>query len=174
MKWRPIIITLAALTVAGVGYAAYAYYRKEKSLLYQYKTSLAGFNIISKTKDLWKVDLIIRFTNMTDIEATLKQMYTDIYLNSTYVGFGSSDKATIIPARKVDPLTQQPIGGTADIIIHLEFSPSIVFGNGVDILLGTIASKDLPWKLKGYAKLSSGFVALSIPFDIDGTLADFL
>lgn len=175
MTRRSIIITASLVTIAGISTAGYLYYLKQKKLVKDYDVTLQGFKIISKTAALWVVDLTIRFFNTTDIQATIKKMYSDVYLNNIYVGFGTNKEATtVIPGRTIDPTTKQPQPGIADIIIELTFAPKDVFGNAVDIILGTLAKKDVPWRLKGYVDLSSSFVSSSVTFDVNGTLADFL
>lgn len=161
MNWK---IVIAIILTGGIGYAAWRYFNKQQKLLEDYSVSLVSLNVFKWTKGEAVINFIIRLQNKSDIEATLQQFYADVYVNEILAGnVASAAKETAIPAR-----------GYSDIHAQLTFSPEIVLKNAVDIVIGIINQKDIAYRLKGYVRLSSGFVPVSIPFETSGTLKDFI
>ncbi len=163
MKWKPIIITASLLTIGGISYAAYRYLKKEKNLVEDYKAELIAIAFVSMTKDEWIIKFIVRLTNKSDIEATLKEAYADIYLNDTNIGYVINDEPIIIPAK-----------GPGDIKLQVTVAPKILLKNAVDILTMSATLKDIGYRMKGYIKIQSGFVPVEVPFDESGKLSDFI
>lgn len=163
MKAKYIVTTLAVLTVGGISYAAYRYFSKEKKLLDEYEIKPIAFKIITADQDNVVVDFTMRFTNKSSIEATLKRLYSDIYLNEVFIGIVINDNAALIPAK-----------GSGDIKLRVSFNPKVILKNIVDLLLISVALKDVAYRMKGYVELQSGFVPISVPFEDSGKLSDFL
>ncbi len=163
MNAKPFITVLAVVAIGGVGYAAYRFYKRQADLLYDYEIKPSSFELISATPDKVDIKFTMRFTNKSSIEATIKELSTDIYLNDIFIGYVVNDTQAVIPAK-----------GTSDIKLQASFSPALVFKNLVDMLLISASLKDVKYKLTGYAKLQSAFIPLSIPFENSGKLSEFL
>lgn len=163
MKWRPVIITGVILGMGGIAYAGYRYFIKEKNLLSDYKIEPIAFQFIKTTPDQWVVAFTLRFTNKSAIEATIKKVFTNIYIKDVFIGYVVNDNPVIIPGN-----------GSSDIKLQFSFSPAIVLQNAVDLILGAITTKDISYRVEGYVDLQSGFVPVEVPFDNSGKLSDFL
>lgn len=162
MKWKPIIMTAAALAVTGIGYAGYRYYKREKDLLGEYEVKPIAFSIGNLTADNVVINFTLRLTNKSNIEAVMKEISSDIYLNDVFLGYVVNDTPANIPAK-----------GTADIRMHVSFNPKLILKNILDLVLLSAQLKDVKYRLKGYVKLQSGFVPVDVPFEDSGKLSDF-
>jgi LEA14-like dessication related protein len=158
-NWKTI--TAIALLIASAGGLLW-YYRRQKKLLLDYDRKLIGLKIVQLSADKTVINFIIRFTNKSDIEATINRMYSDLYVNDVYVGYLSDTRPMIIPAK-----------GYSDIEAQISFSPILVLKNILTILLSSASLSTIRYKLKGYASIKSGLVSVSVPFEYEGTLKDF-
>lgn len=164
MTWKPIILTASVLAVGGIGYAAFRYFNKQKALLLDYSIEPIDIKLSKRTPEQWVVDFTVRLTNKSAIDATLSRLYADIYINDVNIGYVTDTSTVAIPAK-----------GTADIKLQLSFAPKAIIGNAVDLLLGILTAKNMTYRLKGYVKLSSGFIPVpEIPFDETGSIKDFI
>lgn len=157
-KW---ILTALGIGAAGAAYAGYRYFQKQSKLLYQYDIKPVGIRVIEWKKDgsIATLQFTVRITNKADIEAVITRLYADIYLNNQYVGHASNSNSILIPAR-----------GSADGKIQVTFAPKQVLKNLVSDLAVLLLKGDIPYRLKGYARLKSSFVGIAIPFDETGSL----
>ena len=77
------------LLISGIGviaYAIYNYYQKQFKLLADVQTTLVGLKIVSVSKTAVVLDITSRITNISNVEAIVKQMYLDCFLNGVLIG----------------------------------------------------------------------------------------
>lgn len=160
MNWKPIIIIAATGGLAYGGYRFYQYLNEQKDLLQDYNVDLLKIKIPTLSENLVTIEFTLRITNKSVLEATIEKVYADVYLNNQYIGNISNDKKLLIPAK-----------GSADAEeIKFTFVPKEVFKNAVSTFLTLITTKDIPYSMKGYVKLSSGGIGLSKTFDYTGSI----
>ena len=114
------------LLISGIGiiaYAIYNYYKKQFKLLADVQTTLVGLKIVSVSKTAVVLDITSRITNISNVEATVKQMYLDCFLNGVLIGNVNEIKDISILA-----------GKSSDIPFRFTFNPSLILGNVVNIL----------------------------------------
>lgn len=154
---------LAILVLLGIGGASWAYVQRQRKLLANYKKQVVGVQVLKVSLDEIIMNFTMRFTNTSDIEATITKLYTDVYINNVYVGYTSSTDQALIPAQ-----------GNADIKFQINFSPQLILKNILNIVLSSASITQMPYRLKGYARIKSGFIPLSLPFEYAGTLNDLI
>jgi LEA14-like dessication related protein len=159
VNWRRVI-SLGLLTgLAGGGYALYRYFTKQSELLKDYKVDLTGIKFSNVSQELITMDISFRITNKSSIEATVEQLYADVYLNDAYVGNIVSG-AFPIPAK----------GTSDDIKFSFSFAGKGILKSIVGIFFSLITTHDVPYKIKGSAKLKSLFISFNLPFEYTGFL----
>ena len=159
MKAKHIILTILGLGIAGLGYAAFRFYKRQQALLQQYEIKPIGAKILLLTASLVKIEFTLRFTNKSKIEATISSLYADLYVNTIYAGNITNADAVVIPAE-----------GFNDFKMAASLAPAELLKNITNTATTLFQSKDIPYRLKGYAKIKSSFVALSVPFDYNGSI----
>lgn len=157
-KW---ILTAIGVTAVAGAVAGYRYFKKQAKLLNDYDIRPVGIRVISWAKDgsIASIEFTVRITNKAAIEATITRLYTDIYLNNQYVGYATIDNKMLIPAH-----------GSADGKFQVTFAPKQVLKNLVSNIAMLLLKGDLSYRLKGYARVKSGFIGLPIPFDETGSV----
>jgi hypothetical protein len=156
----------AALIVGGLtlfGFAIYRYFKYQAELLQKYEWKISGIKVKKFSLNEIALDLTIRFTSQADLEAKVNKIYLDLFLEGKNVGFLKEEKPFIIPAK-----------GSHNITLYVSVNPQIVFKNITDIVLGISKSKDVKFKVDGYADISSGFVSTTLPIKYETTLKDYL
>ena len=145
------------------GFAIYRYFKYQADLLQKYEWKISGIKIKKFSLNEIALDLTIRFTSKADLEAKVNKIYLDLFLEGKNVGFLKEEKSFIIPAR-----------GSHDITLFVSVNPQIVFKNITDIVLGISKSKDIKFKVDGYADISSGFISTTLPIKYETTLKEYL
>lgn len=159
MKAKTIVV-MGLLGVLGAsGYFAWKYFSREKKLLEEYGVDLLGVKFSNFSEDLITAVFTIRITNKSAIEATIQRLYADVYMNNAYVGYVANDGEFIIPSK-----------GSSDVQLKITVATKELLKNIVGTLLTLAATKDVPYRLKGYVKLKSAFIGGSIPFEYNGFL----
>jgi hypothetical protein len=149
--------------VAMFGYAIYYYVRKQMNLLQNYTYKITNFTINSLDLQKIKGDITVQFTSSSDIEVVIQEFYLDFYFNGEKVGYITDNQEFILPAR-----------ASTEIPLSFTINPQIVFANATDILAYALKTKDASISVRGYAKLKSNFVRLSLPIEYDTTLSAIL
>jgi hypothetical protein len=155
--------TLLFIGGAGVlGYSLYRYFKIQSTLLQGYEYKIAGIKVRSfKFNDL-ALDVDIKFTSKADIEAKINKVYLTLFLEDKEVGFVKEVKEFIIPAR-----------GSSIVPIFISINPQYVLKNLTDIVLGIGRSKDVRFRMEGYASIQSGFVRTTLPIKYQTTLKQY-
>jgi LEA14-like dessication related protein len=156
MNLKPVI---ALGLMGGLGYLAWRFYSRQKQLLEQYEVRPLGVKVIKWKPDVATVEFTVRITNKAAIEATVTSMYADVYLMDQFMGNLENSGGVVIPAH-----------GSSDAKMQITFAPQQVLKNAVSAIGVLLQTKDIPYRLKGYAKIKSSFIAVSVPFDYKGNL----
>lgn len=159
-NWKKIL-ALSVLVLAGGG--TWAYIARQRKLLANYKKDLINIQFVNISPDLITVRFTMRFTNTSDIEATIKQLNAEVYINDVYIGYTTITAQTLVPAK-----------GMADLPFEVTFSPKLIYKNIISLVLAAAAFKDMPFRISGSAKLKSGFIPVSIPFEYASTFKQFI
>jgi LEA14-like dessication related protein len=159
LKAKTLILSLLGLTVAGSAVAAYLFYRKQITLLKDYGMKPMGVRVISWQANTATLEFTQRITNKSTISAVVTRFYSDVYLNGQYIGFMDNASNLIVPAK-----------GSADIKVQITFAPKEALKNITSTLLILLQKGDVPYQMKGYAKIKSSFIGVNLPFEYKGNL----
>ena len=155
--------TLLYLAGAGLlGYALYRYFTSQAQLLQQFTYKVIGFKVLKLQKNLIAFDVIIRFSNKSNVDAKVKRIFLDVNIEGENIGFIEDVKEFVIPAK-----------ADSDIPIRFTFNPQLVLKNIVNILIGVAEKKDLSVSFKGSASIQSGLITTTIPINYQTTIKEY-
>jgi LEA14-like dessication related protein len=146
-----------------IGYALYRYYKKQVEFIQNYQYKVTGLKIVSIKPDEITVDITTKITNDSNVDATIKEMYLDFYVNKSRVGNINEVKDIQVRAN-----------ATSDFSFRISFNPKLVLGNLVNIVTLSVGAKDLIFDVEGYVKVESGLVKTTIPFTYSNNLKSIL
>lgn len=150
-NFRPLIIVGG---VGIIGYALYRYYLKQIGFLKEITYQVVGVRVRSVSTTNVSLDITTRIYNSSNVEATVKEMFLDFYVNNVKVGNVTEIKDIVVLPTK-----------TTDISFNFSFNPSIIGKNLLDIISLSVAAKDVMFDLRGYIKVNSAFITTTIPFE---------
>jgi LEA14-like dessication related protein len=150
----------------GVGIIAYAIYRFYKLQIdfiknIQYKVVNVKINKI--TKLLVSIDITMRVFNYSNIDATVKEMYLDLIVNGVKVGNVQESKDIKIKA-----------SGQTDVSFTFNINPALILTNITQIANLALSLKDATVVANGYAKIESGLLKATVPFEYKTTFKEYL
>jgi LEA14-like dessication related protein len=161
MKNLKAVLIFSGLGI--IGYSLYRYYKKQIKFLTDITYSVVGVKIVNVGKDNVSLDITNRIYNASNVEATVTEMYLDFYLNNVLIGNVNEVKDILILPLK-----------TTDVTYRFTFNPQLVVKNLVSVVTFAISAKDMTFGARGYAKIKSGFVQTTIPFEYKNNLKSFL
>jgi LEA14-like dessication related protein len=161
MKNLKAILVFSGLGI--IGYSLYRYYNKQITFLKDITYQVVGVKIVKIATDNISLDITNRIYNASNVEATVTEMYLDFYLNNVLIGNVNEAKDLVILPLK-----------TTDITYRFMFNPKLVVKNLVSVVTFAVSAKDMTFEAKGYAKIKSGFVQTTIPFEYKNNLKSFL
>jgi LEA14-like dessication related protein len=159
-NYKPILI-LAGVSI--IGYSLYRYYMKQLTFLQDITYQVIGVRIRSITTSSVSMDITTRIYNASNVEATVKEMYLDVFMNDIKVGNVNEVKDILILPSK-----------TTDISFNFSFNPRLIGKNLLDIISSTVQTKDINFELKGYIKVKSSFLTPTIPFEYQNNLKNLI
>lgn len=154
---------LAATGIGLIGYAIYRYYKKQAEFIQQYEYKVVGIKVVTLQKEMVSLDITTKIFNNSNVEAVVKEIYLDIFLNGVKVGNVDEVKDTIVRAK-----------GTSFFSFRFSFNPKVVLGNLLSIATLSLALKDLVIQLKGFVKVKSGFLQVNVPFEYQNNIKSLL
>lgn len=160
MNWKPILV---ATGVGLIGYSIYRYYKKQIEIAKNYEYKVTGLKIVTFAKDEVALDINARITNYSNVSATVKQLYLDVFINGVKAGTVDEVKDIFVQAN-----------GYSDFSFRFSFNPQVVLGNLINIVTLSIGLKDVMIALDGYIKVESDFVKATIPFKYENNLKALL
>lgn len=150
-KFRPLFV-LGGLGI--IGFALYRYYTKQIGFLKDITYQVIGLKVRSITVNQVSLDITTRIFNASNVDATIKEMFLDVFVNGVKVGNVTEVKdIVVLPSR------------TTDISFNFAFNPRIIGQNLLDIISLSVAAKDMLFELRGYIRVQSSFLTTSLPFE---------
>lgn len=159
-KARPFII-IGGLSI--IAYALYRYYQRQVNFLKDITYQVTGVRIVSVSSSQVSLDITTRIYNASNVEATVKEMYLDVFINNVKVGNVNEVKDILILPQK-----------TTDITFNFSFSPKAIGANVKDLISFSLVAKDIVISLNGFVKVRSSFITATLPFDYQNNLKSFL
>jgi LEA14-like dessication related protein len=136
---------------------------KQLTFLQDITYQVVGVKLKSVTMSNISMDLTTRIYNASNVEATVKEMYLDVFMNGVQVGNVNEVKDILILPSK-----------TTDVSFNFSFNPRLIGKNIKDIIALTIELKDINFELKGYIKVKSAFLTPTIPFEYQNNLKNLI
>lgn len=158
---KKALLYLGGISV--LGYGLYKYFKTQSEILMNYDFKILGITVKKITLANLSMDLKIRFISKSDIEAKVNNIYLDLYLEDKNVGYIKEENPFIIPAN-----------GSSDITLFISINPQYVLKNITDILLGVGKSRDIKFKVDGFASIKSGFFKATLPIKYETSLKEYL
>jgi LEA14-like dessication related protein len=152
--------------VAGIGligYAIYKYYQKQIDFIKDITYQVTGVKIREFSKQKVSMDISALIFNASNVEATLTQMYLDVFINGVNVGKVNEIKDILILPKQ-----------STIIQFNFSFDPSLIAKNIVDLVTLSVAAKDIIFDIKGYIRVKSGFLSTALPFEYRNNLKSYL
>lgn len=156
-------IIFATAGVGLLGYGLYHYFSIQSKLLKAYDYKIISIKIKKFDISQTTVDFVLRFINKSDIEATIKDLYLDIFIENQKAGYVTNNNRFILPAN-----------GSSDIPLSFTFSPKLLINNIVSILLTGSRKKDLEFELSGFADIESGFIKKTIKINFKDVISAYI
>lgn len=176
MKTGTILFIAGGAALAAGGVGAYYFYQRQLDLLKNHlKYKIIWYSISKNPDDPSLVDFNfkVRITSDSTIEAKVKKLYLEIFVDGTKLGIiqnttfkapdGTERDYFIIPAK-----------GFSDVPLKLTFSPKLLTGSLVSGILNYIGNKDMTLNLTGYIKIQSWVISISVPFTYQTTLKEIM
>ncbi len=166
MSIRTAAILFGLVGIAGV---AVYYYEHQISILQDLTYQVIAFNLTNISGDLATINLTVRIMSSSTLDATVKGLYIDLYVNGIKLGSITSSKHFVIPARSTTG-----IPGYSDVPLQLNFSPKLLLGNVLGLVVGITNTQDFTIDLIGYVQIKEAFLNISVPFTYSTTLKQIL
>lgn len=163
MKKSSAIGFLVVSGVAVIGYALYAYAKRQASLLQDYTYKIVDFTLDDLDLQKVKGKISVLFSSKSDVEVVVQNFILDFYFNGKKVGYIEDSSEFVIPAK-----------GMTTIPFNYTLNPQLIFSNAVDIVSYALREKDASVSVRGYAKLKSGFIGATLPISYDTTIKQIL
>jgi LEA14-like dessication related protein len=161
MKYLKPTLIISGLGI--IGYALYRYYQKQLNFLQNIQYSVKKIKILNVTKEDISLEVTLKVYNASNVEATITEMFLDLYLNEIKVGTIDETKDILLLSNK-----------TTDVAYKLSFNPQLILKNVVNLVSLTIALKDMTIRAEGYVKVKSGFISTTLPFSYKNNLKSIL
>ena len=153
------------IIIGGVAFLGglFLYMRRQFKLLAEYDYKIVGFKFRKLSGTQVTVDVTTRIFNKSNIEATVKKIYLEIFVENAKVGFVTEEGQWNIPAK-----------GSTDIQMKITVNPQLLLKNAAAVILSGAKQKDLNFTLQGYANVSSGFLSTTIPITYSDKVSAYL
>lgn len=161
MKALKPILFLSGVGI--IGYALYRYYIKQIDFLRNITYQIKSIRIRSITENAVSVDVSALIYNASNVEAVVKEMYLDVFINDIKV-------ANVNEVKDIKILPTQ----SSVVDFNFTFNPRRVAQNLVSLLLSTATSKNAKLNMDGYVKVKSSFIATTIPFAYENNLSNLI
>lgn len=154
---KKVLLILGGLSV--LGYGLYRYFKYQTEKLLDFKWDISKIKILQSTYNRITLEVNFIFTSESNIEAEIKKIYLDAFVQGKRVGSITETKPFIIPAN-----------GSSNVPLIISLDLSSVLSNMVELILQSIKEKDIQIKLVGNAEIKSGFVDTVVPIGYDSTI----
>lgn len=162
MKGKGFIILGGML--AAIGVAAVYYYERQITLLQQLGYQLIGAKPGQDlTTQKAQIALTIRITSSSTLDALVKQLYVDVYLNGSKQAVVQNQDPFVIPAK-----------GYSDAVLLVTVSPDLIVGDIISFITSYLTQSNFAIYLEGFVKIQEGIVTIPVPFTYNTTLNQIL
>lgn len=155
-KTHVIAGLIGLVTITG----AFLYYQYTKIMDYVIK--FKGIKLHVFGMDGVMFDLILSFTNNSDLSFKIVSQKYKIYLNDKFVSEASSDKEQQIAAK-----------GTSDIAVNVKFSPRSIM-NAVNVNEFLLSKQNINLKVDIKVKVALGPIKIGIPYVYQTSLKEIM
>jgi hypothetical protein len=163
MNKKILVVTGIVGGVTLLGYAIYNYIYKQTKLLQDFDYKIIGVKFTAFSLNLVKGNINIVFTSKADIEFVIEQYVLNFSFNGKQVGYLEDLRPFVIPAK-----------ASSQISSEFTINPQLIFKNISDIIQYSAATKDASFAVKGYVKVKSNFVKLTVPIEYSTTIKEIL
>jgi hypothetical protein len=153
----------AGLGVGLLGFGLYKYFQIQAKLLKDYQYKIVKVKPLKLSISEATFEIVIRFISKSDIEAKIKSMYLDIFVEGKNVGYIKDDREFIIPAN-----------GSSDIPLTFSFNPKQVLSDVVSVIFAGVRKKDLEFEIKGIVDVHSGFFKKAIKINYKDVISAYI
>lgn len=158
---------LRTIVIAGgvglIAYAIYRYYALQFSFVKNVDYRISKIKINQITKSLISIDITMRVANYSNVNAVIKEMYLDLYINDIKVGDVQESKDIQIKSQDY-----------TDVAFTFNIQPQLILKNVTQIFNISLALKDATVVAKGFAKLESGVIKATVPYEYKTTFKEYL
>jgi LEA14-like dessication related protein len=137
-----------------LGYGVYAYIQRQKKLLKDFDYKILGGKILSAELSNVSLELRIKFINKSDVEMVVNSFDLDFSFNDVVVGKLTDTDSFVIAAK-----------GDSEIPMKIDFDPTIVLSNILDIINLSTQGGDFFFGVKGSADIRSSFIKTKVPIE---------
>jgi hypothetical protein len=160
MKALRNIVILTGLGI--IGYAIYNFYRLQIEFIKNIDYRISKIKVINLSLELLTIEVTVTVYNKSNIDAVIKEMYLDLFLNGVLIG-NVQEKTDI----EIKSLQSSSVSFRYNVI------PSQIFKNITNIINLTLEIKDAIITANGFAKLESGIIKATIPFEYKKSVKEF-
>jgi LEA14-like dessication related protein len=157
---KPALI-LSGLAI--IGYSLFRYYKKQAEFLKDISYKIVGVRIVRFSSNSVSLNIDAQIYNASNVEATVRQMYLDFFINGIKVGNINEVKDIIIYPMK-----------TSTVSFNFSFNPKMIGQNLVDIISVSVGAKDLIFDIQGFVKIKSSFISATLPFEYTNNLKSLI
>lgn len=154
---KKALLFISGFALLGVG--LYKYYKKQIDILKKYTWQITGVRILKVSLNELTLDLNILFRSQSALEAKINKIYLEIYLENKIVGYLTELNPFIIPSM-----------GSSNVPLRISINPQSVFTNIVDLVFNVTKQRDVMFKIKGYANLTSASISTTVPIEYENTV----
>jgi LEA14-like dessication related protein len=137
-----------------LGYGVFAYIQRQKKLLKDFDYKILGGKILSIDFNNVSLELTIKFINKSDVEIVVNSFDLNFSFNDVEVGKLTNTDSFVIAAK-----------GDSEIPMKIDFDPTIVLTNVLDIINITTQGGDFFFGVKGSANIRSSFIKAEVPLE---------
>jgi LEA14-like dessication related protein len=159
-NYKPLLI-VGGLGI--IGYALWRYYKKQVDFLKDISYGVTRVNVVSITKNRVTLTIWAKIYNASNVDAVIKEMLLDFYVNGVKVGNVTEQKDIGIAPMQ-----------TSLINFNFSFDPSVLGKNIVDLVSLSIKAKDVDFGFSGYVGVESGGLKATLPFEYKNNLKTIL
>jgi LEA14-like dessication related protein len=158
---KALRIGLITTGVAGLLYGLYRFYDKQVSFIKNIQWEISNVTVKNLDFRLLSLEITVRVFNASNIEATVKEIFLDFFVNNIPVGNIQEAKDMVIMP-----------GKASDVTFTFNFNPQLALQNVVNIVSLTTSLKDLKFSAKGFIKIKSSFITKTLPYEYQTSLKD--
>jgi LEA14-like dessication related protein len=159
---KPWVYVLLGFLVLG-GAASIYYYERQIRLLADLNYQVIAFNLVQTTAAAWTVNLTLRISSKSNIEATVEAFTVDCYVNGALLGTVQPIEPFLIPAN-----------GFSDASLQVSVNPQVLTGDLISLLLSAGATNNFSVNLVGDVTVKEVFIEYDIPFNYATNLGSIL